>query len=83
MKRNKLEIIKDILRIVQEYREVKITPLIRKSNISSKSFYEYYKELEEKHLVVKSAGKIKLTKKGFDYLEKYNKIVSFIEEFNL
>ena len=84
VKRNKLEIIKDILKIIQENRNaIKITPLLRKSNLSSKRFYEYMKDFEEKKFIIKSEGKIKLLEKGKNYLEKYSSIVRFIEEFGL
>ncbi len=53
-KRNKLEIIKDILNIIKEnHNSVKITPLIRKSNLSSQRFNKYYFELIEKGLIIK------------------------------
>lgn len=84
MKRNRLEIIKDILQIIQDSRGlIKVTPLLRKSNVSSKRFYEYLRELEEKMFVMKVDGKIKITEKGGNYLEKYLNIVGFIEEFGL
>ncbi len=83
-KRNRLEIIKDILKIIQDnHNSIKITPLLRKSNISSKRFYEYIKELQNKGFVMKIERKIKITKKGMSYLEKYSSIVGFIEEFGL
>ncbi len=88
-KRNKLEIIKDILNIIKEnHNSVKITPLIRKSNLSSQRFNKYYFELIEKGLIIKKnddkKGKtISLTEQGFRYLEKYQNIISFIEEFDL
>ena len=72
-KRNKLEIIKDILNIIQENRSIKPTPLLRKSNLSSSRFKEYYSELLQKEF----------TKKGREYLEKYFVIISFIDEFEL
>ena len=88
MKRNKLEIIRDILKIIQENRNtIKITPLIRKSNLSSSSFSEYFNELVSKSLVIEKHEKpgkvISLTEKGYRYLEKYANIMGFIEEFDL
>jgi predicted transcriptional regulator len=88
MKRSKLEIIKDILTIIKEHRSsIKITPLIRKSNLSSARFSEYFHELLSKGFVVEkmiNTGKvIALTERGFRYLEKYSNIVGFIEEFDL
>ncbi len=51
VKRNRLEIIKDILSIINSNQNsMKITPLIRKSNISSSNFKEYYLELLKKIL---------------------------------
>ena len=85
-KRNKLEIIKDILRIVQENRSIKPTPLLRRSNVSSSRFKQYYLELLEKEFLKETYGKnkqITLTEKGNRYLEKYSAIVNFIDEFEL
>jgi len=83
-KRNKLEIIKDILKIIQEnHNSIKITPLIRKSNLSSQRFSEYFKELEKKEFIGKKNNQVGITEKGFKYLEKYKDIVGFIEEFDL
>jgi len=43
MKRNKLEIIQDILKIIkQNHNSIKPTPLLRKSNLSSSRFNEYF-----------------------------------------
>jgi predicted transcriptional regulator len=88
-KRAKLEIIKDILQIVQEHRnQIKVTPLLRKSNISSNRFKNYLKELQEKELIINRSGPIgekfiALTEKGNRFLEKYKTIVNFIDEFDL
>jgi len=85
-KRNKLEIIRDVLRIIQEHREIKPTPLLRRSNISSSRFKEYYSELLEKEFLKETYGKnkkITLTDKGQKYLEKYQTIINFIDEFEL
>lgn len=87
-KRNRLEIIRDILKIIQESKNsIKPTPLMRRSNISSSKFKEYLNELLEKEFVKevheRSGKKIVLTNKGFQYLEKYKTIVGFIEEFEL
>ncbi len=85
-KRNKLEIIRDILKIIQENRSIKPTPLLRKSNISSSRFKEYYSDLLDKEFIKEvheKRKKIILTKKGLKYLEKYSTIVEFINEFEL
>jgi len=85
-KRNKLEIIKDILKIIQDSHNIKYTPLLRRANISSSRFKEYYLELIEKELIKQTTGKnryVILTEKGQKYLEKYQTIINFIDEFEL
>ena len=87
-KRGKLEIIYDILKIIHNNKNsIKPTPLLRKSNLSSSRFKEYFKELIEKKLVIeKNISREKLiaiTEKGSRFLEKYKTIVSFIDEFDL
>lgn len=83
-KRTKLDIIKDILGIIRNNQNsIKITPLLRKSNISSKRFYAYINELSTKDFIEKKDNFIVLKEKGFQYLKKYETIISFIEEFDL
>jgi len=88
VKRNKLEIIKDILTIIKNNRNsLKITPLIRKSNLSTSRFSSYFNELLRKGLVIETHNEgrkaIRVTEKGQKYIEKYSNIVGFIEEFDL
>jgi predicted transcriptional regulator len=88
VKRGKLEIVYDILRTVQKNNNsIKPTPLLRKSNISTARFKEYFSELITKDFVReinhKGENLISLTDKGFKFLEKYNTIISFIDEFEL
>ena len=88
-KRDRLEVIFDFLRIIQEnHNSIKRTPLLRKTNLSSQSFAEYYDELLKKDLIREihdNKGKkyITLTDKGFTFLEKYRMILGFIDEFEL
>jgi predicted transcriptional regulator len=88
-KRDRLEVIYDILRIIRDKNNsIKSTPLIRYSNLSSSSFSEYYIELLSKEFVKEILDKkgkkyITLTDKGFKFLEKYKLITGFIEEFEL
>lgn len=87
-KRGKLEIIKDILKIIQENRNaIKSTPLLRQSNLSSSRFKEYFSEILDKKFVkeINSKGNkyISLTERGLKFLEKYKTIVNFIDEFEL
>lgn len=89
VKRGKLEIIKDILKIIQENRNsIKPTPLLRKSQMSSARFKEYYLELIERDLIreiidERKDKRVILTDKGFKFIERYKTIVDFIEEFDL
>jgi len=88
-KRERLEVIWDILHIVRENRNsIRPTPLLRKSNLSSSSFADYYAELLAKGFIVEIPEKngmkyISLTDKGFEYLQKYDLILGFIREFDL
>lgn len=88
-KRERLEIIKDILNIIREnHNSIKPTPLLRKSNLSSNRFLEYIDKLKEKQFVrevMDKEGKrhIVLTEKGMRYIKKYQTIINFIEEFEL
>jgi predicted transcriptional regulator len=87
-KRNRLEVIFDILKIVSDNRNsIKPTPLLRKSNLSSSSFSEYYSELVAKGFIREISERdgqyVTLTDKGYKYLEKYRLILGLIKEFEL
>lgn len=88
-KRGRLEIIKDILRTIQENRNsIRQTPLLRKSNVSTLKFKGYFEELAEKGFIKETKSNsgektISLTQKGFSFLERYKTIVDFIDEFEL
>lgn len=88
-KRDRLEVIYDILKIIRHYNNsIRPTPLLRYSNLSSQSFSEYLSELMEKGFVkeiIDEKGRkfFTLTDKGFEYLEKYKLIIGFIDEFEL
>jgi predicted transcriptional regulator len=87
VKRARIEIIKDILTIIQKNQnKIKITPLLRQSNISSSRFKEYFEDLIKKNFIKEIKGKekfISLTEKGYKFLDKYKIIVNFIDEFEL
>ncbi len=88
-KRDRLGVIYSILKIIMEnHNSIRSTPLLRKSNLSSSGFSDYYDELISKELIkeiVDDSGKkyLTLTDKGFLYLERYKFIQGFIEEFEL
>ncbi len=84
-----MEVIYDILKLVSDSQNsIRPTPLLRRSNLSSQSFSEYYEELSEKGFIKEvedRKGKkfVTLTDKGFKFLDKYRIILGFIEEFEL
>lgn len=88
-KRDRLQVIKDILQVIQSNKnEIKPTPLLRYSNLSSQRFTGYMSELREKEFIKEKKGKkghkfFSLTEKGMRYLEKYNIITGFINDFDL
>ncbi|MDD5086953.1 MAG: winged helix-turn-helix domain-containing protein [Candidatus Nanoarchaeia archaeon] len=88
-KRERLEVIYDFLKIIQEnHNSIKPTPLLRKTNLSSQSFNEYFQELLKKEFIKEIYDKnkkkyITLSDKGFHYLEKYKTILGFIDDFDL
>ncbi len=88
-KRDRLEVIYDFLKIIQNnHNSIKPTPLLRKTNLSSQSFNEYFQELLRKGFIKEIYDKnkkkyITLSDKGFNYLEKYKTIIGFIDDFEL
>jgi predicted transcriptional regulator len=89
VKRVKLEIIRDILKIIKDNKgTIKPTPLLRKVGLSSTGFKEYHQDLLEKGLIKEvSSGdltkQITITEKGSKFLERYKSIIEFIDEFDL
>ena len=89
VKRGKLEIIRDILLIIRDNRNsIKPTPLLRKSQMSSLRFKEYYNDLMSRGLLMEISNEkndkyVTLTEKGFKFLERYRTIIDFIDEFEL
>ena len=52
MKRDRLKVIYDILKIIKDnHNSIKPTPLLRYSNLSTNSFNDYMKELVENDFV--------------------------------
>lgn len=87
-KRERLEVIRDILKSVQERREIKPTRLLYASNLSPQMFKEYVNELVEKKFLEidfdKKGNKFFLiTKVGNDFLEEYRVIERFVDNFGL
>lgn len=88
-KRDRMEIIYDILKVIKdEGNKIKPTPLLRYSNLSTQGFQEYISELLEKKFVEEKRTKkgrkeYSLTEKGLIYLQKYQSIRNFIDDFGL
>jgi predicted transcriptional regulator len=87
-KRERLDVIRDILQTIRQNREIKPTRLLYASNLSPQMFKEYINELISKKFIKfeideKEKKTFSLTKKGQDFLMEYKVIESFIENFGL
>ncbi len=89
-KRGKLQIIHDILSAIRDKGgSIKPTHLLYKSNLSHQMMNDYLSDLIEKQLIEEqSAGKKKskeyvLSSRGYEYLQEYKKVLSFVENFGL
>jgi predicted transcriptional regulator len=87
-KRERLEVIKDILDTIRKNREIKPTRLLYASNLSPQMFKEYINELIGKDFIKLEISDnekktFSLTKKGSDFLQEYKMIENFIENFGL
>lgn len=87
-KRERLDVIRDILKAIRENRKIKPTRLLYASNLSPQMFKEYVNELISKGFIVIKTDEqdkktIILTKKGNDFIEEYHVIERFIENFGL
>lgn len=87
-KRDRLQIIHDILRAIQRNDgRIKPTHILYKANLSHQMLDEYLKELLKKGFIreneTKKGKTYSLTDKGFKYLDDYRLIVNFVERFGL
>lgn len=88
-KRDRLEIIYDILSVIRDKRgSSKPTHIIYKSNLSHQMLTEYLTELISKGLLVETADKggkkmYSMTDKGYNYLKDYTVIKSFVDSYGL
>jgi predicted transcriptional regulator len=87
-KRERLDIIKDILGAIRDSRGIKPTRLLYASNLSPQMFKSYVDELLEKGFVTlntdaKDKKTFTLTQRGNEFLEEYRVIENFIENFGL
>lgn len=87
-KRERLEVIKDILNSVREKRKIKPTRLLYSSNLSPQMFKNYVDELLNKGFIKIEIDKKEkkhfiLSKKGSEFLQEYIVIQNFVENFGL
>ncbi|MBW2992504.1 winged helix DNA-binding protein [Candidatus Woesearchaeota archaeon] len=88
MKRDKLQIIRDILKVIQDKNgNVKPTHILYKANLSHQMLEEYLTELISKGFIEENEDKkgktYSLTDKGFNYIQKYKLISEFTDSFGL
>ena len=87
-KRERLEVIKDILMSIRNTRQIKPTRLLYSSNLSPQMFKEYINELLSKGFIKLDISddekkSFSLTQKGNDFLQEYRVIENFVENFGL
>lgn len=87
-KRERLEVIKDILLVIRNTRKIKPTRLLYSSNLSPQMFKEYVNELVQKGLIkieISDDDKktFSLTAKGNEFLQEYKVIENFVNNFGL
>ncbi len=86
-KRNRMEIIHDILDAIREEGEIKPTHILYGANLSHDMMKDYLDELLEKDMIEKKEEDdgtfYSLKEKGFEYLNEYERIKEFMESFGL
>jgi len=86
-KRTKLEVIKDLLEVLRNGKQAKITHLIYKANLSNNSIKPHIEGLIKNNLIEpkEENGKkyFTITKKGEEFLQEYNKIKILSESYGL
>lgn len=85
-KRSKIEIIKDVLEVIKDDQYIGPTKLMRKSNLSFQMFQDYIDELLEKRFIDIKKYKNRrniyfLTSKGYNFLNKFDDFLEFLNEF--
>jgi predicted transcriptional regulator len=87
-KRERLEVIKDILNAIRSNRKIKPTRLLYASNLSPQMFKDYVNELIKKEFIKldiddKEKKSFSITRKGMEFLQEYKVIENFVENFGL
>ena len=82
-KRERLEVIHDILKVINSHKTIRPPRLLQKSNLSPQMFKQYIQELTKKKFITKKEVEFSLTKKGQEFLAEYKTILNFIDNFGL
>jgi predicted transcriptional regulator len=87
-KRNRLEVIKDILEVIRNRNgRIKPTHILYKSNLSYQMMEDYLSELKGKRFITEikqPKGKTyAITDKGIQYLQQYKTLSEFTQSFGL
>ncbi len=87
-KRNKLEIVHDILVVIKDKNgRIKPTHVLYKSNLSYSMMEQYLEELISNGLIkeikLKKGKTYQITEKGLSYISQYSLIKNFAESFGL
>ena len=87
-RRNRMEIINDMLIAIQQKERIKPTHLMYKSNLSHKLLKSYLEELIEKEFVKEEVTKNNykyffITDKGHEFLQNFRKMKEFTDSFGL
>jgi predicted transcriptional regulator len=82
-KRERLQIIHDILISINKAKTIRPTKLQRKSNLSPQMFKQYTEELIKKKFITKDNLQFSLANKGKEFLAEYKTILNFIDNFGL
>jgi len=85
-RRSKLKILVDILKVMYDEGETKITQILYGANLSYDRLVKYLEELESLGLIEKKnnhGSRYYLTKKGRDFLNEFKKIEKFVKAFGI
>lgn len=87
-KRNRLEVIRDILIVIRDKNgKAKPTHILYKSNLSHIMMKDYIKDLLSKEFIkeshTKEGRRYSITEKGIKYLQEYKTVINFVESFGL
>jgi len=85
-RRNRLNIIYDILKVIDAKGEIKKTHIMYQANLSHGQMQQYLDELYEKGFIENTKGEkilIKVTKKGRDFFRQYAQVKEFEKTFGL